>query len=167
MYKKILLLILIIISILIRITIGIKILNLITKDNNIDDRYYYSEVFGERYCLKECTVYNKYYYKSKSDEFFSKRYNKVNNSSTLIKTYYKEFKDYLKAVMSSRKYNNKIIEVPFFDEKINKDDYFKVYDDNSNEKKRWCEEKDEIYFHEFTLYYYNIRKHILYVLKFG
>ena len=160
MYKKLLLLILIIISILIRITIGIKILNLITKDNNIDDRYYYSEVFGDNYSFRNRTVYYKYYYKSKSDNFFEKRYNKVNKNKKVLKTYYDKFKNILKSMTKNK---NGKINLDFFEEKINKDDYFILYDESGKEIKDTS--NVNLSFYKYTIYYYDVKKNILYILK--
>ena len=160
MYKKILLLILIIISILIRITIVIKILNLITKDNNIDDRYYYSEVFGDNYSFRNRTVYYKYYYKSKSDNFFKKRYNKVNKNKKVLKTYYDKFKNILKSMTKNK---NGKINLDFFEEKINKDDYFILYDESGKEIKDTS--NVNLSFYKYTIYYYDVKKNILYILK--
>ena len=124
------------------------------KDTNIIKGYFKSEEYGDKYGFQHYLEYYKYYYNTAKDSDFDKLYCKVNNTDiNEIKLYCNDYKERMNK-------QNRLDEYDFNDNIIDENDYFILFDkSNRNFGKRY--EK----FYYYTLYFYDIGSHILYVLK--
>lgn len=125
------------------------------ENSEIPKGYSKKEEYSDPYGFRDYTDYYKYYYTSDNDYYFesSETYNKVEDENIKeLKSYVTDFKEKMEA-------GKRLSDYDLDESIINNNDYFMIFDKNNRDF-----ETKYAKFSYYTVHFYDISSHILYVL---